>query len=110
MDTRQFKKLLKDIKFPGGKDAFVNPERGYAKWYKRHGHRGSSVIARVTANARAHGFTQAENTQRSDATGDRVAQGTVLIRDGVSMTLSSFYGQTAYENHFTIDIRADIND
>ena len=107
MDTKQFKRLLKSIKFPGGSDAFVNERTGYAKWYKRHGHAGAKVIGRVIAAARAAGFTHVSAQVSTDATGDRANHGTVLVSDGVSLTFNTFYGQTAYENHFTITVHTE---
>jgi hypothetical protein len=100
MDTKAFKKLLKGIKFPGGKDSRVFGDR--AQWFKRHGHAGAGVLARVMKAAREAGFVPVGDKMSSDATGDRVGRGTTMVSGNVTITFDSFYGQTAYENRFSI--------
>jgi len=108
MDAKEFKKLLKDIKFPGGAGTRVTATS--ADWEKRHGHAGARVLARVSANARAHGFSISHASVGTDPTGDRVSRGADLTKtlpDGtvIELLLGSYYGQTAYENSFSIHVR-----
>jgi len=104
METKEFKKLLKTLSFPVGGDVYVG--ESYAKWYKRHGHAGAKVIVRVLDAARAAGFAPVPDRDRvsADATGDRVARGTVVIKGDITITADTFYGQTAYENNFTLTV------
>lgn len=99
MDIKEIKQLLKTLKFPC---AGARVSLAGAAWSKRHGHAGASVIERVRDSARTVGFTMVDSAMGSDATGDRVRRGTTYVRGNVSITFESFYGQTAYENRFSI--------
>jgi hypothetical protein len=101
MDTKQFKSILKALKVPA--PTVTGSVLRYF-WVKNHGHAGAKTLSRVRENAKALGFQSASSNVSSDATGDRVARGDVLVKDGVSILFSSFYGQTAYENRFSISI------
>jgi hypothetical protein len=109
MEAKQFKKVLKQVSFPNGKHTTVYD--GWAKWEKRHGHGGGLVLARVREAAEAAGFTSIQNRVSADATGDRVTRGGDLqktLEDGTVVTVSFFshYGQTAWENLFTLTVSA----
>jgi len=103
MDTKQFKSILKALKVPS---PTVTGDTLAYFWVKRHGHAGAKTLQRVRENARALGFTPGDSKTSSDATGDRVARGDTMVKDGVTITFDSFYGQTAYENRFSISVKA----
>lgn len=106
MDAKDFKKLLKAIKFPSGKGSFIDPKHGYARWEKASGHAGAKTLSKVREAALRAGFASLPANITTDATGDRVSRGSTLVMDGVSVTFYSHYGQTAYENHFSITVNA----
>ncbi len=106
MNNKEFKALLKTVKFPGGQLRRVTEGNGthIASWTKRHGHAEADTIALVRHHALVNGFTYTSGNTTSDATGDRVGHGNTLVKGDVTIMTEAYYGVTSYDNRFFVRV------
>lgn len=106
MDTPSFIELLKQLRFPTGSGTIITNQG--ARWTKQRGQAGHKVLSRVREAALEAGFTSGTGATLLDATGDRHARSGEYRHEVegciITLSLSSFYGQTAADNRFTIDL------
>lgn len=109
MEEKAAKKILKDIKFPGGTCATFRVYSwsagiSQARYIKNGGLAGSKIISRVAAAAEKAGFIATGRDDMSTSDGSRLGSGVTLVHPQTSVTVyySRSYGAVASDNCFDI--------
>lgn len=90
------KKILRSIKFPGGK-----PD-----WSKRGGYAGQKTIKKVVDAAKAAGWKEKKSTPTASASGSMMGHDTVYVDDqGNELGIDQSYGVTKADNRYSMRVK-----
>lgn len=105
MEAKEFKKLLKLIKFPGGDNRRVDAERCYAHWHKSGGYAGDKAISKLRSAAKAAGFVSQEEKRNDSPDGYVMGGSSDLVKGSVVITTSRHFGVTKTNNSYSITVK-----
>lgn len=106
MVTKEFKRLLKSLKAPGGMSLVVREGTFCAEWEDHGGHYGTKVVEKVRRAAQELGYVP-ECSSRATQTGTVVFD-TVFVEGDVKVSLLARYGETAHYNYFNVLVTASV--
>lgn len=90
---------------PSGFDVSRSGES--ATWSKRGGHAGLNIIARAVEKALTLGFKQGDHSYGGSPDGSTTGSGTTYTHPEGWILKTSYYGQTAYSNYFSMTLTYD---
>lgn len=102
--TKTANKWAKLLKMPAGSKVDVHAGNiSKISWYKSGGYAGENTIKKMRQHLKSIGFKPYNQFNNASPDGSHTAQNECFVNDqGISVSMTSYYGTVAYQNSFSI--------